>query len=68
MLIGRNITILLYDKNIKQQDLAREAGVSPQMMSRIIKGDKVPSLPKLVAIAKALDVSLDDLVCKNCGE
>ena len=62
MSIGRNITILLYDKNIKQQDLAREVGVSPQMMSRIIKGEKVPSLPKLVAIAKTLEVRLDELI------
>ena len=62
MSIGRNLMILMYDKRVSSEELAKEIDVSPSMISKIINGVKVPSLPKLMKIAEYLGVTLDELV------
>lgn len=61
MSIGRNIRILAYDKNIPLKDIAEEAGISAAMMTKIVKGEKMPSVEKFAKIAKKLGVTMDDL-------
>lgn len=65
MSIGRNIRIMAYDKNISLKELAEEAGVSSAMMTKIVKGEKNPSVEKFAKIAKKLGVTMDDLA-RDC--
>ena len=65
MSIGRNIRILAYDKNISLKELAEEARISSAMMTKIVKGEKNPSVAKLMLIANKLGVTMDDLVKDN---
>ena len=61
MSIGRNIRIMAYDKNISLKELAEAAGVSGAMMTKIVKGEKNPSVEKFARIAEKLGVTMDDL-------
>lgn len=61
MSIGRNIRIMAYDKNISLKELAEAAGVSGAMMTKIVKGEKNPSVEKFARIAAKLGVTMDDL-------
>ena len=61
MSIGRNIRIVAYDKNISLKELAEAAGVSGAMMTKIVKGEKNPSVEKFARIAEKLGVTMDDL-------
>jgi len=59
--IGRNIRIMAYDKNISLKELAEAAGVSGAMMTKIVKGEKNPSVEKFARIAEKLGVTMDEL-------
>jgi transcriptional regulator with XRE-family HTH domain len=55
---------LRQDKGISMNELARRAGVSPGTVHSIETGkNEDPSIRVLFGIAKALEVSLDTLVC-----
>ena len=62
MSIGRNLTLIMYDKKIKQKDIADHLGVTQQTISKFINGEKIPSVVRLMQIAECLGVTLDDLV------
>lgn len=62
MSLGRNLTMLCYDKKVTQTELAKAAGCSQKMISKIMLGDCLPSLRVLIGIAKYLDVSIDELL------
>ena len=49
-------------RNLLQQQLADRAGVSMQTISNLENGRHVPDTSTLLKIAKALDVSLTDLL------
>lgn len=50
------------EKGITQRELASKVGVTEASMSRYIKGERVPSGPIVVNIAKELGISVDYLV------
>lgn len=50
-------------RGLSQEDLAGMVNVSRQAVSKWETGDAMPDLPKLLALADALDISLDEL----CG-
>ena len=60
--IGRNITMLLYDKKVTQRELAKAAACSENMIARIVSGEKTPPLRILVKIAERLDVTVDEIL------
>lgn len=60
--LGRNLHIVLYDKKMSKIDLARRVGTSGQMISYIVKGEKIPSAQLLVKIANVLNVTVDELL------
>ena len=62
MSLGRNLNILCYDKGVTQEELAKAAGCSQKLISRIVREGYMPSLRILMAIAKYLDVSIDELL------
>ncbi|GEA17785.1 helix-turn-helix transcriptional regulator [Moorella sp. E306M] len=49
------------EKGISQTRLATRIGRSPQLICDIESGRKKPSIDTLIAIAKELDISLDDI-------
>ena len=48
-------------KDLSQQQLADEVGVSRQTINAIEKGDYNPTIKLCIAICKALDKTLDEL-------
>ena len=53
---------LLAQKGMKQADLCRAAGISTSLLSQYSTGKTPPTLDKAQAIARALGVTLDELV------
>lgn len=53
---------VLYEKGMKQKELARRIGCTEAAMSRWIKGNRLPSLELFVRIAKETGTSTDWLL------
>lgn len=60
--IGRRIKKYRIDLGLKQSQLAERSGVEPSNISHIEWAATKVSLPTLVNIANALEVSLDEIV------
>lgn len=56
----------LHSMKISQADLARTTGDSKVQIGRVIKGESTPSVAFAARIAKALEVSLDELCGITC--
>ena len=63
--IGQRIKIARIKKSITQEAVAEIVDISPAHMSNIETGKTKVSLPTLIAIANALSVSVDTLLCDN---
>lgn len=63
--IGKRIRKIRADKKWTQATLAEMSGVEPSNISHIERAATKLSLPTLIAIANALEVSLDELVYGN---
>lgn len=63
--IGTRIRAIRKSLNWTQEILAENSSVEPSNISHIERGATKVSLPTLVNIANALEVSLDDLVCDS---
>ena len=62
-MIGKNIRALRQRKKLSQEKLARLTDISLNTLTKIESGyTKRPSIQTIHKIAKALDVSLDELV------
>ena len=57
--IGRNLRIYRRESGLRQEDLARAAGVSGNYIGMVERGEKIPSLETLVALLNALHISAD---------
>lgn len=60
--LGLNIHTLTYVKRVSKTELAERVGISQQMVSEIVAGRKAPSASTLIKIAKALGVTVDELI------
>lgn len=63
--IGLRIKIARLKAKKTQEALASETGLSPTHISNIETGNTKLSLPAIIAIANALTVSVDELLCDN---
>lgn len=63
--IGQRIKIARIKKGSTQEAVADIIDVTPAHMSNIETGKTKVSLPTLIAIANALSVSVDTLLCDN---
>ena len=65
--IGERIIYYRRLKEIRQVDLAAEAGISEQYLSRIERGEKSKGLSVyvLINIAKALDVKPSEIISRT---
>lgn len=59
--LNDKIKMLMKAQNLTQKELALKANITEASMSKYISGDRTPRLDVVVKIAKALDVSVDDL-------
>ena len=60
--IGKNITMLLEEKNMKPIQLADKLGISKQVITKIIKGNKAINGEEIRNISKILGVTTDKLM------
>lgn len=60
--VGRNIQNFLGVKGKTQQNLADAMGISKQVMSKIINGNKAINVNEITKIAEFLEVSVDDIL------
>ena len=63
LLAGENpIGVYRNHRNLTQQELAAQAGINTAYLSQIETGRRTGSTRTVAAIAKALDVPVDDLI------
>ena len=65
---GHRLRVLLADRGMSQVELSKQAGITQQAVSSYMTKGASPGLSTAVAIARALGVSVDDLVDKPIGE
>ena len=61
-MIGENILFLRKKRNLTQEALAEQVGVSRQTVAKWESGESAPDLDAAGRLGRALDVSLDELV------
>ena len=61
---GERLKAAMQEKKVTAAELAQEIGGSEFAIERYIAGARVPRATKIVAMAKALDVTLDSLIEK----
>ena len=61
-MIGENILFLRKKRNLTQEALAEQVGVSRQTVAKWESGESAPDLEAAGRLGRALDVSLDELV------
>lgn len=64
MIFSENLRMLLEESNITQKQLAATINVAPSTVGNYIQGKTEPDLNTLVALADALNVSVDFLLGK----
>ncbi|MCM3488756.1 helix-turn-helix domain-containing protein [Alkalihalophilus marmarensis] len=52
---------ILFERELKQKDIAAKVGIDTGTMSKIVKGDSIPTLPVALAIAEVLGMSVEEL-------
>src|SRR6266436_4891141 len=62
VLIGKQIRYLRRIKDISQETLAKQVGVTVGWIGRIERGIHLPNIKLLVKIARALQVKVKDLI------
>ncbi len=63
--IGVRIRRLRKERGLTQQTLAEMSGQEPSNISHIERGATKLSLPTLVSVANALDVTVDQILCDS---
>ncbi len=63
--LGKRMKYKRQKKNLSQEDIAKMVRISPSFYGNIERGNRVPSLDTLVAIANALEVGLDFLLADS---
>lgn len=60
--VGKNISNVMTQRGMTQQNLADKLGISKQVMSKIIKGNKAINVAELSQIASILGSTTDSLL------
>lgn len=60
--IGERITHFIENNHMSQQEFADRIGVSKQVMSKIVKGQKATNIQEIKKIADVMNVSVDELI------
>ena len=62
MKLKENLRKYREEKRMTQSDLAKKTGLTADWISHFETGRRCPSVPKLILLADALDLTLDDLI------
>ncbi|MEA5060033.1 MAG: helix-turn-helix transcriptional regulator [Candidatus Pelethousia sp.] len=65
--IGKRIRKVRIEQGVTQEQLAERVGAGTTHISHIETGNTIPSLKTFLAIANALKVSPDELLCGNAS-
>lgn len=65
--LSLKIRRLRQKKGLSLKDLAERSGLSHSYLNEIEKGKKYPKVEKLLGLAQALDISIDELVSAKMG-
>jgi transcriptional regulator with XRE-family HTH domain len=68
MYFSQNVRLLSATKGLKASHLAKELKISPQQVGRYFSGDSEPKFETAIAIARLLDVNLDDLILTDLSK
>ena len=60
--VGKRIRQYRFDKRLTLQDLAGKTGLTKGYLSKIEKAKKAPPVSTLISLAKALDVSISEIL------
>ena len=60
--VGKNICQCRQKKHMRQEELAEKAGISPNYLGALERGEKRPSFTAFIKLANALEVSADLLL------
>jgi putative transcriptional regulator len=60
--VGQNVKRIREEQRYTQTEIARRCGVTPAAISGLEHGDFTPSTPLLVKLARALGVSVEELL------
>lgn len=60
--ISENLSKIRKQQRYTQREVAELAGLNPNYYAKVERGDSIPSLKTLYKIAKALSVSITDIV------
>lgn len=60
--IGEKITHFIEKNHMNQQEFADRIGVSKQVMSKIVKGQKATNIHEIGKIADVMNISVDELI------
>lgn len=60
--LGNNLKKIRLEKGMTQGDICRAAGMDRGYISRVESGQKNPTISNLEKIAKALNISPDELI------
>lgn len=60
--LGQNMKRIRKDKQMTQGDICRKLGVDRAYISNVESGNKNPTLSTITKLAKALGVSVDELL------
>ena len=63
--IGKRVKAFRQKLGMSQEALSEKSGLTPAHFSHVETGNTKVSLPSLVSIANALDVTMDDLLADN---
>lgn len=67
MTIAENIKLRREEYDLTQSELAKRIGVTPSYVNYVESGTRIPSVPVLIKLADALNVSIDELVGRKVG-
>ncbi len=62
LIFGLKLRQLRQDRNLSFADLSKKSGISTSYLNEIEKGKKYPKLDKMLKLAKALEISYEELV------
>lgn len=60
--IGEKINRFIQDNKMTQQEFANLIGVSKQVMSKIINGQKATNIEEIQKIADVMNITVDELI------
>jgi len=60
--IPDNLSRIRREQRYTQKELATKAGLNPNYYAKVERGDGIPSLKTLYKVARALDVSITEIV------